>query len=868
MSTIEQGNSGQNINQLTPTKFENGMALPIVDTSAPPSEFNSLAIDSFTGNFVYNVSGAWFDTKIYSKDYTDTKFNQALGATFGGSVVPSSNPAPTTDYFAFGTQTGTYTNMGALVLPSNSFGIFSYIADTTTWSLSYTTFAAPATVLDPTNTTDSQSGKSVSDFVELNYLSKNVSNTIGLAPDSTYTSTTGSLSTRLLYLPIGVSGDMTQLKLWSNAAGTLPCYIYSRVGDVFTIKSTHNITIPSTGLITITTGLPTGLLPTDYFGFYQTNAYAKVGFKSGSSDTWAVSGAGPASGVTFKHITTADFAIQITVANSGTSEDAIDAKIDFVQDQLPEILSSSTDYATYSSASTSLSTRIMQTPVEIDGIITTIKTNYTRGGIIKFKVLSRNLDGTFNLVSEKSVYAELGSQEIEVNMPVLKGQFIGWYHGVDAFIGFKSTSANWYQLANTDLQGNNNTVTISTTVDFAITLNIIPAKFKSIVKDTPDPSVRAALAPIGTINNSVFMHPTTPTLPAGWVNTTGFIPTTTGLQSPASGSWATVTYLDKLVVLDEDISLLKVIINGATSIFSLVKASSQGRGTAIEINCSNNTMNLWTVLSGIGVTPSSIVKSVPIPAITTGREYHVIMKKAHQIYQFQFIDSITQATTTLNWSAVGTATDMGIAWNSPGVVFRQGDIKIIEVNFSSQLPRSPKLLIVGDSLVDGDTIRTLAGGGYKNRYAGLLATALKNNVAIVARGGETSTDFNTKIADINAWFIAPKYAVYELGINDTSFATWQSNMLAFKDAMDAKGTETILVTLFPRVGREAFCLQVTNYILTSGFKYVDQAKAVTVGGDRITRNSALFLADELHLNPTGHLVEYNQYTIDCPYLFA
>lgn len=867
MSTVNQGNSQQNINQKSPTKFENGLSIPTVLISNPPTEFNSLAIDSATGNFIYNVSGAWFDTKIYSKDYTDTKFNQALGATFGGSVVPSSNPAPTTDYYAFGTQAGTYTNMGGSVLPSNSFGIFSYIADTTTWSLSYTSFAAPATVLDPANTTDSQSGKSVADFVALNYLSKNISNTIGLAPDSSYSSTTGSMSTRILYSPIGVSGDASNLELWANSSGILPCFIFSRVGNVFTIKSTHNITVPTTGLVSITTGLPTGLLPTDYFGIYQTNAYAKVGFKSGSSDTWAVSGAGPASGVTFNHITTADFAIRLTVKNSGTDEDAIDAKIDLVQDQLPEILSSSTNYASYTSVSSTTSTRIMYEPVGIDGIIHTFKTNFTRGGLQKVKIVSKNPDGTFNLVSEKSVYAELGVQEVEINMQASKGQHFAWLHSTDAFIGFKSASANWYQMANTDLQGNNNTVTISTTVDFGITLNIIPDNFKSIVKDTPDPSVRPSLLPIGTINNSVFTHPTTPTLPAGWVNTTGFIPTTSGLQSPASGSWATVTYLDKLVVLDEDVSLLKVIINSATSIFSLVKASSQGRGTAIEINCSNNTMNLWSVLSNIGVTPSSIVKSVPIPAITVGREYHVIMRKTHQIYQFQFIDSITQTTTTLNWSAVGTATDMGIAWNSPGVVFRQGDIKIVEVNFSSPLPRSPKVLIVGDSLVDGDTIRTLLGGGYKNRYAGLLATALKNNISIVARAGETSTDVNDKLADIESWFIAPKYAIYELGINDTSFSVWEANMLAFKAAMDAKGTETILVTLFPRVGREEFCLQVTNYILTSGFKYVDQAKAVTIGGDRITRNSDLFLADNLHLNPTGHLVEYNQYTIDCPYLF-
>lgn len=70
--------------------------------------------------------------------YTDSQVVAVTGASFGGSVIPTSNPSPTVDTFYFATAPGTYTNMGGVVVNTNSFAVISYKLSTTTWSITQT----------------------------------------------------------------------------------------------------------------------------------------------------------------------------------------------------------------------------------------------------------------------------------------------------------------------------------------------------------------------------------------------------------------------------------------------------------------------------------------------------------------------------------------------------------------------------------------------------------------------------------------------------------------------------------------------------------------------------------------------------------
>ena len=128
MSTVNQGNSGQNINQKSPTNFENGLNIPTVDTSISPSDFNGIAIDSVTGNFVHGVSGIWIDSFVDSKDYTDAQFTALQASVQSGTypAIPTTNPtiAPYVGKYSFqATIAGTYTNFSGIVVSSGDVAV-------------------------------------------------------------------------------------------------------------------------------------------------------------------------------------------------------------------------------------------------------------------------------------------------------------------------------------------------------------------------------------------------------------------------------------------------------------------------------------------------------------------------------------------------------------------------------------------------------------------------------------------------------------------------------------------------------------------------------------------------------------------------
>lgn len=371
---------------------------------------------------------------------------------------------------------------------------------------------------------------------------------------------------------------------------------------------------------------------------------------------------------------------------------------------------------------------------------------------------------------------------------------------------------------------------------------------------------------IGTIFHADFL---TSKLPDNWEIVGGFTPTAKGLQSPVKGGWDVYTYWHKLVTLDEDMVSCKVAVADEQSTFAIARLSNQKKGTVAEVDFSARKLKLYSELVAPGLTPVTVVAQTGIqfPAVA-GRIYKLTLQKISEHYRVTFYDTVTQEIAEINYLDTGKTPSSGKGWNFPGLIFRAGNIRLLDYTFSSGLPKSPKVLIIGDSIADGDTIRVHPNGGYQNRWAGLLAEALAYNVTIIARGGETSGQVNDKLPWLTSMLGNPAYVIYAIGTNDSSFETWQTNYLKFKAVFAAKGAEVIPATLFPRIGRELFCAAVNQYIKKSGSRFLDFNQALTSNGDGITRNEALLLPDKLHPLPAGHLKMFNQLKMDLPDLFS
>lgn len=377
---------------------------------------------------------------------------------------------------------------------------------------------------------------------------------------------------------------------------------------------------------------------------------------------------------------------------------------------------------------------------------------------------------------------------------------------------------------------------------------------------------RKLVPSIGTIQHASFLASS---LPTGWVEVGGFIPTRDGLQSPVKGGWHAYAYWDQLIVLDEDMVSCKVEIEDVKSIFAIARISSQTKGTVAEVDLASGKLKLYSELLAAGEVPAAVVAQVDIGfPVVAGREYQVVLQKISETYLLQFYDTVTQEGAAVSYLDTGKTPSSGKSWNAPGFIFRSGNVRLLAYHFSSNLPKSPKVLVVGDSIADGDTIRLSPNGGYKNRWAGLLATALAFNVSILARGGETSTDVIRKLPLLVSLLESPQYVLYAIGTNDSSFETWKKNYLAFKAVFEAKGAEVIPTTLFPRAGREVFCAKVTEDVVKGEGRYLDFAKALTLNGNRITRDERWFLPDKLHPSPEGHMKMFRQAKIDLPDLFS
>ena len=822
--------------------------------------------------------------------------NSLQGSSFRGTAIPSTNPgAQTQPGFWLAITPGTYANMGGVVVPASSIAVISYSAQSSTYSIVTAALPQPLNKIAAwSNVTayniGDQSNRS-GQIWEANavtvageepgisakwtpiitgFIAKSLSNSIGVTPNSTHSTATTTESTRILYNPVGVAGVLTKLEVWGSRGVPVEFRVFTRgTGNLFTMKTKFTLPI-GIGLNTFNIeDLPVvDLLATDYFGWHGVSSGGFVGYRVATSNNYTFAG-DAITETDFTLNSTVEFGIKVTV---GTNNGELDNAKKDTTNNTAYFFNKDLDVTTFTSVSAVTSTRIFKNRIKIEGYVGNVTCNITRAGDLKFLIWQENADGTLSLKRSKTVSAVLGVNNFLLNLKAEKGTYLSWYHAAGtAFIGYKTaTNIIWGQVT-ADSGDNIARGAYTTTVDFGISYNVIPYAFSSLMISsvTPDPSVssaRPALQTVGTVIKNSFYSGSG--LPADWVNPGGFIATSNGLQSPASGGWSAVAYWNKLIVLDEDTTTAKFKIQDLTSIFSLVRTSAQGLGTAFEIDCAAGNINLYSVLTGIGVTPSSVASTKPIGfALVLNREYHVTIKKVSENYYFTFTDSVTLASSVISWFSTGNGTSIGKCWNYPGVVFRQGNILMLELCLSSALPRSPRVFILGDSITDGDTIRTSVGGGYMNRWAGLLSTALNYNTSIMARGGETTTEADAKIPLINQMFKSPAFAIYALGTNDTSFSTWQTNMLAFKAAIEAKGAELILTTLYPRSGREAFCLQVTNYILTSGIRYIDFAKAITVNGDRITRDDTLLLPDQLHPLPSGHLKMFNQLKVNVGDIF-
>jgi len=356
------------------------------------------------------------------------------------------------------------------------------------------------------------------------------------------------------------------------------------------------------------------------------------------------------------------------------------------------------------------------------------------------------------------------------------------------------------------------------------------------------------------------------TLSADYSNT-GFV-INNGATSPTVGGWDKQLYWNKYSSLDRSRMRVKVILGDTNCDIGICRRSKFNLSSSLaDVDFVNSKLQLRGVWDNNVSTIPDVTNFTAIPfATVVGREYLIEFKKETvDKVTLKLTDTITGDTVEISNTYSVSLDEHGSMLDSPCVIAVSGDFTVTKMEYVSDMPTSPKLAIYGDSFIEGSTLLSL---GIANRYAAKLSTLLSDDCIISGRGGDSSTELKNKF-DVDFMNFKPKYTMLAIGANDSSFATWLANMHVLITKVESRGSIPILVTVTKRtdVDRTAVMTAINNWILASGYKYVDANFVTTTNNDRQTQNATFFLADGIHPNVEGHDIIYKRALVDVPEVF-
>lgn len=347
-------------------------------------------------------------------------------------------------------------------------------------------------------------------------------------------------------------------------------------------------------------------------------------------------------------------------------------------------------------------------------------------------------------------------------------------------------------------------------------------------------------------------------LPSGWSETGGWT-VNNGLKSPSTGGWTTTAVQANASAMAKRVYRCKFLVADVASIFGLcttpIEASSGSAVAMIDGLQNKLIIYLWD-----GTNAGTSVAEVTIPTLVANRDYYLQVEKNGWYSTVTLTDTITQQSTTLEYRANAPYVQFH---GQGGVIFISGDVTAKFFSFNALYPEKPHSIILGDSNSER-AANVFPNETWAFKYADMRA--MNADVIVAGRSGDETPNFlKRKNFDLLEW--QPKYVVWALGTNDTSQATWRTNMAQNIADTVALGAEPILVTQIPRTNSQALRTAMNDDIRNGYFgnyRYVDFAKAVSLNNDGVTWDESYNSGDGTHVNPAGQIKLLVQLLTDIP----
>jgi lysophospholipase L1-like esterase len=352
------------------------------------------------------------------------------------------------------------------------------------------------------------------------------------------------------------------------------------------------------------------------------------------------------------------------------------------------------------------------------------------------------------------------------------------------------------------------------------------------------------------------------TLPAGFVTEGGaWVLDANGLTSPATGGYTSRAKWAKYTCLDRCELKVRVTINQPNTVFQIFREWDLA-GSIAEVNTEKKLATIYQLWGRENsALPQPAFVQHLVHGVSPSNTYNLILRRLGGQIKFSIqleggFEHIIQLPENYYPFA-------GAMWGYPGIMFTKGSVTIKRFTVTARVPQNPRLLILGDSYVDGNTTRDNVGG-YETRYAAGIYRNLLDNCILAGKGGEDSTTIIPRL-DVDLDLFNPAYVLIAIGYNDTSYSTWQTNLNTIIGRVLAKGAIPILTTYAPRADRQTQINQQNSQVrnvLSAQYDYLDINAAVS--NDGTTWKSGNVLSDQVHPTALGHANILARVPIDIP----
>jgi lysophospholipase L1-like esterase len=289
------------------------------------------------------------------------------------------------------------------------------------------------------------------------------------------------------------------------------------------------------------------------------------------------------------------------------------------------------------------------------------------------------------------------------------------------------------------------------------------------------------------------------------------------------------------------------------------RATLSGTAITLRYDESGSYLCFWGMTSYSSPTELTAFRQV-IPTLNSGQEYLIKVTKDVNLVS---VELIYDDGTTFEYET----SELGFYfWGFPTIYCIEGQCEASSFNFSMPYNRAPKIIVFGDSFVEGNSI----SDNKDMRYSALLAEDVgTDDVVLLGKGGETTTSVLPRFYKQVEWYQGAKYAIIALGTNDYDFSVYKENILKMVLFLKKNNIIPVLVTVTNRqdTSNTDFQSVVNPYVRSLGEKYIDMSLAISEDGDETLWRDDFQKDDNVHPSITGHEYMYRRIKFDAPYLF-